>query len=36
MANTLGLSFDGPKVELERRIGEILNNQKLNWETYLQ
>nr|CCA66179.1 hypothetical protein [Beta vulgaris subsp. vulgaris] len=35
MANTLGLSFDGPVEELERRIGVILTNQKLNWDANL-
>ena len=33
MANKLGLSFNGPDTELKRRIGVILSNQKLNWES---
>ena len=33
MANTLGLTFHGPHAELERRIGVILSNQRLNWES---
>ena len=35
MANTLGLSFDGPTSELRSRIERILCNQKQNWENNL-
>lgn len=34
MANTLGLSYDGPMAELEQRIDAILANQKQSWAAH--